>query len=587
MGASKYNLSPDQQYWWQFVEPSLSSMLEYAGQYTPEEQDSHMEWYATQVTPIFGIQPSEEAPDPNPFTHDSSPCHISINWCSKGKPTVRSGMTRPHDVFNSQAFVDELQPAMETSDQPDRAIFDGLAKSLFLKDPQEIAKVKAVVPPHLHTRIPNIGIAWDLVGAKRKLKLYHNPQAKKLATSRTGNDIVVSSIRALANDGYNYNEAMDVLERYVTELNPEKLELIIIGMDAAEPALPTTRIKPYGIVAEANSWETVKNIYTLGGQVLNQERKQGLDILRSIWDLMRCHRGQRLADDYHMPKNDSSSTRGVLTPSFEVKPGQSLPDVKVYVSQWQFAKTDREIAECTVEIFKRLGWQKEADSYFNLLQKAFPYADLDGPPAIHEYISFAYNDTKGPGQSCWFDLQSGSESEVRVNSEKFSISPRTEIASDCHRAPRAFVDKHRDPRTHGDPFSHYKCHAAGRICRSEAERRRQSCDRNWSSPENPIAFGAGVLSRFPFPRCAYQAWQPPGHGSGVGPYKDRQRVAVRGAQLHGHPKKRFRYDNVPRSLTWGCARIFICTSSGKRRWCPNCRRNPMWKPTSTGSDLEK
>ncbi|KAH8836390.1 hypothetical protein MCOR01_011683 [Pyricularia oryzae] len=382
MGASKYNLSPDQQYWWQFVEPSLSSMLEYAGQYTPEEQDSHMEWYATQVTPIFGIQPSEEAPDPNPFTHDSSPCHISINWCSKGKPTVRSGMTRPHDVFNSQAFVDELQPAMETSDQPDRAIFDGLAKSLFLKDPQEIAKVKAVVPPHLHTRIPNIGIAWDLVGAKRKLKLYHNPQAKKLATSRTGNDIVVSSIRALANDGYNYNEAMDVLERYVTELNPEKLELIIIGMDAAEPALPTTRIKPYGIVAEANSWETVKNIYTLGGQVLNQERKQGLDILRSIWDLMRCHRGQRLADDYHMPKNDSSSTRGVLTPSFEVKPGQSLPDVKVYVSQWQFAKTDREIAECTVEIFKRLGWQKEADSYFNLLQKAFPYADLDAGPIL-------------------------------------------------------------------------------------------------------------------------------------------------------------------------------------------------------------
>ncbi|KAI7913380.1 hypothetical protein M0657_010052 [Pyricularia oryzae] len=429
MGASKYNLSPDQQYWWQFVEPSLSSMLEYAGQYTPEEQDSHLEWYATQVTPIFGIQPSEETPDPNPFTHDSSPCHISINWCSKGKPTVRSGMTRPHDVFNSQAFVDELQPAMETSDQPDRAIFDGLAKSLFLKDPQEIAKVKAVVPPHLHTRIPNIGIAWDLVGAKRKLKLYHNPQAKKLATSRTGNDIIVSSIRALANDGYNYNEAMDVLERYVTELNPEKLELIIIGMDAAEPTLPTTRIKPYGIVAEANSWETVKNIYTLGGQVLNQERKQGLDILRSIWDLMRCHRGQRLADDYHMPKNDSSSTRGVLTPSFEVKPGQSLPDVKVYVSQWQFAKTDREIAECTVEIFKRLGWQKEADSYFNLLQKAFPYADLDGPPAIHEYISFAYNDTKGPGQSCWFDLQSGSEPEVRVKGEKFSIIPRTEIAT--------------------------------------------------------------------------------------------------------------------------------------------------------------
>ncbi|KAI6259638.1 hypothetical protein MCOR19_003993 [Pyricularia oryzae] len=430
MGASKYNLSPDQQYWWQFVEPSLSSMLEYAGQYTPEEQDSHMEWYATQVTPIFGIQPSEEAPDPNPFTHDSSPCHISINWCSKGKPTVRSGMTRPHDVFNSQAFVDELQPAMETSDQPDRAIFDGLAKSLFLKDPQEIAKVKAVVPPHLHTRIPNIGIAWDLVGAKRKLKLYHNPQAKKLATSRTGNDIVVSSIRALANDGYNYNEAMDVLERYVTELNPEKLELIIIGMDAAEPALPTTRIKPYGIVAEANSWETVKNIYTLGGQVLNQERKQGLDILRSIWDLMRCHRGQRLADDYHMPKNDSSSTRGVLTPSFEVKPGQSLPDVKVYVSQWQFAKTDREIAECTVEIFKRLGWQKEADSYFNLLQKAFPYADLDGPPAIHEYISFAYNDTKGVYLTIYFSpcgrsmkIPGRAVGEVATNGKLFEAGP--------------------------------------------------------------------------------------------------------------------------------------------------------------------
>ncbi|TLD05220.1 uncharacterized protein PgNI_09998 [Pyricularia grisea] len=93
MGASKYNLNPDQEYWWQFVEPSLSSMMEHAGQYTPEEQESHKTWYATQVTPIFGGQPSEETPDPNPFTHDSSPCHISINWCSEGKPTVRSGMT--------------------------------------------------------------------------------------------------------------------------------------------------------------------------------------------------------------------------------------------------------------------------------------------------------------------------------------------------------------------------------------------------------------------------------------------------------------------------------------------------------------
>ncbi|KAK1589822.1 tryptophan dimethylallyltransferase-domain-containing protein [Colletotrichum navitas] len=394
ISSGSYNLNPDQQYWWRFVEPALSSMLAYAGRYTLEEQESHKAWYATQVTPIFGPRPSEGNPDPI-FTHDSSPCHISINWCSKTKPTVRSGMTRPHDVFNSQAFVDELRTAIETSHEPDLTLFDALAKSLFVHDPQEVAKVKAVVPLHLHTLIPNIAIAWDLVGPIKKLKLYHNPQAKKLATGRTGNEIVISSIRALAKDGYDFTEAMDILERYVMKLNAEQLELIIIGLDAADPNLPTTRVKPYGIVSEANSWETVKNIYTLGGQVVNEERMKGLEILHSIWDLMRCHRGDPLPDDYHKPKNDASSTRGVLTPSFEVAPGQTVPNVKLYLSQWQFGKSDREIAECTVEIFRKLGWQREADSYFDFLRDAFPYVDLDKPPAIHEFVSFAYNDTNG------------------------------------------------------------------------------------------------------------------------------------------------------------------------------------------------
>lgn len=126
----------------------------------------------------------------------------------------------------------------------------------------------------------------------------------------------------------------------------------------------------YGIVPEANSWEAVKNIYTLGGQVINEERNRGLDILRSIWDLLRCYRGEPLPEDYHKPRNDSSSTRGVLTPSFEIVGGQVIPDVKIYVSPWQFGRNDREIAECTIKIFKRLGWQKGADSYFDLLQEA-------------------------------------------------------------------------------------------------------------------------------------------------------------------------------------------------------------------------
>ncbi|KAG8169454.1 hypothetical protein KVR01_000199 [Diaporthe batatas] len=370
MSSINNELTSDQQYWWQLVEPALSRLLAYTGRYTAEEQESHKRWYATKVTSIFGPRATTENPDLNLFTHDSGPCHISVNWSAKRKPVVRSGMTRPHDVFNSSSFVDELQPMISTSHAADQTVFDALGEDLFLKDPEEISKVKAAVPPELHSRIPNIAIAWDLDGAKRKLKLYVNPQGKKLATGRSGNDIVISSIRRLDRCGCDFKSSMNLVERYVTELNPEKLDLIIIGMDAADPSLPNTRIKPYGIVPEANSWEVAKNVYTLGGQVVNEERMRGLDILSSIWDLLRCHRGERLPDDYHKPCNDMSSTRGVLTPSFEMVSGQAVPDVKMYLSQWQFAKTDREIAECIVEIFKRLGWQKEADSYFDLLLEA-------------------------------------------------------------------------------------------------------------------------------------------------------------------------------------------------------------------------
>lgn len=76
-----------------------------------------------------------------------------------------------------------------------------IGEKLLFKDAEEIQRVRTAVPPQFHSLIPSIAKTWNLYGAKGKLKLCHNLQAKKLAQGKSDNNIVMCCMRDLEKHG--------------------------------------------------------------------------------------------------------------------------------------------------------------------------------------------------------------------------------------------------------------------------------------------------------------------------------------------------------------------------------------------------
>ncbi|GKT85905.1 aromatic prenyltransferase [Colletotrichum tofieldiae] len=172
-------------------------------------------------------------------------------------------------------------------------------------------------------------MALDLIGAARKMKAYMFPMAKNLATGRhrDARDAGFDAIRNLRPHGDKLAPAVDFLDKY-WDTCPGKLTLDMIGIDCVDPS--KARIKIYAHLPTRNSWDLIHHVSTFGGQATDLDRLKGLEILHSLWNILRNEQ-ENHDDAYDKPLRHPTSFLGSIMFSFEIVPGRYIPDVKMCV----------------------------------------------------------------------------------------------------------------------------------------------------------------------------------------------------------------------------------------------------------------
>ncbi|OLN96966.1 7-dimethylallyltryptophan synthase 3 [Colletotrichum chlorophyti] len=246
-------------------------------------------------------------------------------------------------------------------------------------------------------------MALDLSGATRKMKAYMFPMAKNLATGRQrdARDAGFDAIRNLKPHGNRLAPAVDFLDLY-WDTCPEKLVLDMIGMDCVDPS--KARIKIYAHLPTRNSWDLIRHVSTFGGQATDVDRLKGLEILHSLWDILRNEQSNH-GDHYDKPMRHPTSFLGSIMFSFEIVPDRQIPDVKIYVPMWQYAPSDGHVADNLMSAFRKLGWNDVAKNYLRNLRRTFPGADFESPLSVlHSNLSYSYSPATGAYMSVYYAI---------------------------------------------------------------------------------------------------------------------------------------------------------------------------------------
>ncbi|OHW95850.1 aromatic prenyltransferase [Colletotrichum incanum] len=295
---------------------------------------------------------------------------------------------------------------------------DQFIEDLFPNNEAEVAlalkRAQLELPPPLDHPL-TFNMALDLSGATRKMKAYMFPMAKNLATGRhrDARDAGFDAIRKLKPYGDKLAPAVDFLDRY-WDTCPEKLTLDMIGIDCVDPS--KARIKIYAHLSTRNSWDLVRHISTFGGQATDFDRLKGLEILHSLWNIMRNEQGNH-DDAYDKPLRHPTSFLGSIMFSFEILPGRYIPDVKIYIPMWQYAPSDGHIANNLMSAFRQLGWNDVAENYLFNLRRTFPGADLDSPLSVlHSNLSYSYSPATGAYMSVYYAISG--KATIRTDKEK-------------------------------------------------------------------------------------------------------------------------------------------------------------------------
>ncbi|RYP62621.1 hypothetical protein DL769_007227 [Monosporascus sp. CRB-8-3] len=234
-------------------------LLENAGIHTPEERASHLRFIEDYVIPDVGPRPA--SPDVlNVVSHfGSSTSEASVNLNDKAKPCVRFTFELHGPLGNSAAATapptqgHRYKQVLGIADavQGDLPWFKELAAEFFSSRGQEVAAVRAMMPPSL-ARVPLYYIALDLNGGQRPLSMSSTASIPGFAAPLKA----IGDFLALCQGPF---------------------AIQIVGIDRAGPQAGA-RVKLYTRTG-SNAWGNIRHRVTLGGRRSDDTTLKGLHIL--------------------------------------------------------------------------------------------------------------------------------------------------------------------------------------------------------------------------------------------------------------------------------------------------------------------
>lgn len=196
-----------------------------------------------------------------------------------------------------------------------------------------------------------------------------------------------------------------------------------------ENDLPSARIKVY-VQTMTNSFQTVRDYVTLGGRRTDSATLEGLSRLRHIWHLLMGEANGIRDEDWNKPLTGFSPMQHRLYFSYEMKPGNSDPSVKVYIPVQNYAPNDEAVTQNYEAIFRQCGWSWGKEGAYKRVVESVLYVkrapdlldtwklhdslstdkvSFSGPvnhdraTFLHGGSSFIFTEGKGVYQSVYFD----------------------------------------------------------------------------------------------------------------------------------------------------------------------------------------
>lgn len=124
----------------------------------------------------------------------------------------------------------------------------------------------------------------------------------------------------------------------------------MLGVDLVDPE--RARLKVY-LDVNSNSWNAARDVMTLGGRLNDEVTLKGVEILRSIWPLLRDE-PESTDDDFSKPPVIPSVSFPGQQYSIEITAGNSVPEIKIYAPLMQFTKTTQRAEQNMYKILQKL-----------------------------------------------------------------------------------------------------------------------------------------------------------------------------------------------------------------------------------------
>lgn len=395
MASTEISGGPDAQareFWLQYALRPFTAFLKNAKVYTPEQQESHLQFIREVVIPRIGPKPGVDSL----WTYHGSPIEFSINLTDKAEPFVRfvfdpvggeigdGTEPLPRDLLFAH------MPGLVEAVGADMTWFEQIKEWLFLTK-EEVPAVREQWAAF--GRVPQLFFAIDLHGGEKSMKAYMFPTSKSHATKSDSVDLVFDNVRRLQPYGESFGPALDAMKDYFGR-SLEPLELDCLALDCVDPK--EARVKIYA-QARLNAFSTVEHVATFGGKRRDETTLAGLAKLRAIWHLLLNEPKIEHDDDYAAAPIDPENRYKTLSYSWELRQGQELPDLKIYIHLWLHAKDNKTMLKNWEDIFRTNGWEWNADdSYKSMIVDAFgeEYTTAD-TKVIHTCASYQFTEKKG------------------------------------------------------------------------------------------------------------------------------------------------------------------------------------------------
>lgn len=356
----------DHKFWWTYTAPILGKLMMKAN-YSTAQQFAYLSWFHNFILPSLGPRPEEGKVRNWRAQVTPSACPFQPSWnIQNQKSTVRfciepigyeAGLRE--DSFNQKAAFElmrRLKPAMPAMED---AWFWHCAKELYV--PKDLINIMLLVkgpPKPGDKKPPTCFLAFDLNDGEIETKAYFFPHIRAFQMGISRGELVINTVKGFNGNGIDMNPGLAVFEDYLSSGGPvTHANVEMLAIDCIDPT--KARAKIY-VNSYRNTFNKIKDLYTMGGRINDKATRKSLDGLRDLWRLL-YDMPEEGFEDMELP--NIQHPRSCFVTGYEFKSGSATPVTKLYFPLWHYAKTDAQVSEALSAFFQKQKWNKIAQSY--------------------------------------------------------------------------------------------------------------------------------------------------------------------------------------------------------------------------------